>query len=165
MKRKIAILLLLIGILSLGLGMTMYLLNDNNQQEKPKKEQPVQQEQPQEQPQEDVTENNNEFIKEEHCLEKICVETITIKKDLTTNKILVTGELTNKGTTVEPAGYIKFLVQHDGEEFYKVIQYPEIQPNAKVPINFEGQHKVLLYAIDYNLVTPTDRELASINNQ
>ena len=75
----------------------MYLLNDNNQQEKPKKEQPVQQEQPQEQPQEDVTENNNEFIKEEHCLEKICVETITIKKDLTTNKILVTGELTKVG--------------------------------------------------------------------
>jgi len=162
MNKKLAIVLVLIGLLLLGSGIVLFTLNAKETQPKPNN---AEEQETAQEPTEEVKENNNEFIKEEHCLQTICIETITIKKDATTNQISVTGEFTNKGTAVEPAGYIKFLVIHEGKEFYKLIQYPEIQPNAKVPINFlaEDKDNILLYAMDYTLVEPTQTEIAEAN--
>lgn len=160
MKRKTITILLVIGILLLGGGVLLFTLN--NDEQKVKQEPTTTEKEEVEKTPEVVTENNNEFVKEEHCLEKLCLGELTIKKDETTNKIVVTGQITNKGTVNIPAGYVKFLMQENDKEYYKMIQYPELQPNAKIPVNFEDENELLLYAIDYNLVEPTPTELQNV---
>lgn len=107
---------------------------------------------------ETISKNKSEKIKEEHCIESLCLVSTKISYD-NKNKI---GEIEfnfkNKGTESLPQGFIK-LVAKDNPKISFVIYHLELNPDSEMPSLIQFKDKKIVEIKDFILKKPTNAEI------
>jgi len=164
MSKKLVIILLGIGGILLLVGgilvSTTVIKNAAQEENKEKQKETTEEYVP------DVDKNEAETLKQQHCLETLCIDTLSVLNDNDAELSIVSGELKNTSEQVAPAGYIKIVFKVGEETFERMLYHEEIQGNGIHPIEWQHTNKELIEAPDYQLVKPTETEIqAEIKEQ
>ena len=107
---------------------------------------------------ETISKNKSKKIKEDHCLEELCLINTKIIYD-NKNKI---GEIEfnfkNKGTKTIQPGFIK-IVAKDNPEISFTVYNLELQPNGEMPSLIQFQNTKVVDIEDFELKKPTEKEI------
>lgn len=113
----------------------------------------------------DIDVNESEKLKEQHCIENICIDTLSVVTDNDQKISVVSGELKNTSAQVIPEGYIKIIFKVGEETFEKMLYHDVIQPNGINVLEWQHHNEKLTEAPDYQLVKPTEAEILAENKK
>lgn len=103
--------------------------------------------------------NTSEFLKKEHCLGTLCIQSMEITYQ---SKLgIISFILINKGNDALPAGFIKLEFEHN-QEFTYISYHPEILPNETQKTEIEVLKNNIIQMKDYEIKELTASELAEI---
>lgn len=148
MKRKIILLILIIGASLLLVGSILNTMvsptgsNNNSSKETPSKEKPSK-------------------LKEKHCLNGLCLTNVEIIND-SSGIAVINGTITNISNETIPASCIKLIFELDQDSITKSICYLELKANQAVPLELQHQDKSLEKATDYKIEPFTSQELSQV---
>ena len=159
MSKKLGIIVLGIGGLLLVIGIILVSVNAIKGEPPTKNKEQVEEYIP------DVDKNESEKLKEKHCLENICIDTLSVITDNDAKLSIVSGDLKNTSNQVIPAGYFKIVFTVGTETFDKMIYHGEIPANGVHPLEWQHNNEKLTQAPDYQLVKPTEAEIQAENQK
>ena len=157
MKKIVIIVLILIGIISLAVGISLVFTNNNdgsNEQDSTDNEAT---------PQEEVREGNITEIKEEHCLDALCIKDMQII-NVSPQMNIISGTFVNNSETTIPGDCFKFIFEINKEIIEKSFCYGDIEAHGEAPLELQYQDPRIINATDYKLQMLTDEEENSFLN-
>ena len=150
-QKKIGYILVIISLLIIILGTIFFLIDSkhkDSQKEEDKKT-----------PEEIIELEKNDNLKEEHCLENICLSNMTITGNYH-EYYHASADITNKSNKTIENKYIKVLFEVDGKTEIKYWYIEKLDTNESINIDIGLQDNTLLKATSYQLENPTSAEIA-----
>lgn len=155
-KNILAIIILLAGVGCVIAGLSLSNVekpNENNPSTEVKEESTP-----------DTIKNPNKELKNEKCLQNLCVTDLEIAKQVGIYSI--TATLQNKGETITEQAIALIFKTTDGSDVRKIHHISKLEKNASVPleIQFTIEEQELMEASDYKLEAATQAEYNQIVN-
>ena len=149
-KKKIGYTLVIVSLLIIILGTIFFLIDSNKTKEK-KEEKKT--------PEEIVELEKNDNLKEEHCLENICLSNMVITGNYH-EYYHASVDITNKTPQTIEKKYIKVLFEVDGKTQAKFWYVDSLATNESINLDIGLMDDTLLKATSYQLENPTAAEIA-----
>ncbi len=110
----------------------------------------------------DTTKNPNEKLKNEKCLQNLCITDLEIAKQVEIYSI--TATIQNKGELITEQAFALIFTTKDGSEVRKVHYISKLEKNETIPleIQFIVTDKELMEASDYKIEKATTAEYNQI---
>lgn len=148
MKRKIILLILIIGASLLLVGSILNVMfppsvsNSRPSKGTPSKEKPSK-------------------LQEKHCLDALCLTKVEIIND-SSGIAVINGTITNISNETIPANCIKLIFELEQDSITKSICYLDLQAYQTVPLELQHQDKNLKKATDYKIEPFSSQELSQV---
>ena len=159
MKKIVIVILILVGVISLGIGISLVFTGnkeDNNKNTNNNtNNEPANQE--------EIREGNVTEIKEEHCLGDLCIKDLKIINDSPQMNIL-SGTFVNKSDNTITGDCFKFIFEINKEVIEKNFCYGDIEAHGEAPLELQYQDPRIINATDYKLQMLTEEEKNSFLN-
>lgn len=139
MKKKI-IILSLVFVLLLGIGITLSLTYFNEDYMNRMTEKKIY----------NRERNNKKKIKEKHCLDNICINSMEIVNEYEDIRV-ISGELENISNDTLEAGTITLEFKVGKETYTEIIYYDTLLPNQSAYFETHHDNEFLVKAIDYKM--------------
>ena len=150
-KKKIGYILIIVSLLIILLGTIFFLIDSNKKQNKAKDEKKT--------AEEIIELEKNDSLKEEHCLENICLKNMVVTGNYN-EYYTASVDVTNKSTQTVENKYIKVLFNVNGKTHIEYIYIDSLLPNKTILIDIGLSDNTLLEATSYQLENPTEKEIA-----
>lgn len=111
----------------------------------------------------DIQKNNNEKIKKEHCLNSLCIKSMSISVESNINYL--TATIINQSEREILSGFINLEFQVGDEKIVEVYYHNELPPNVEISMEIGAIDQKLLKATDYKIKELSQEELEKYNQE